>query len=155
MIDKQKQLEIILSSNPFNQDLGEHTWIRNISDIKTYQETWEEEGEIYGITPDFSKEDAINALKRGIITVYSSYPIKQGTFVTPSKMEAQNYAGSNKVYSLTCKTSDIAWIDPTQGQYANVKIKESNGLIRITEKDLRKIVNESVNKILKEINFAR
>lgn len=155
MIDKQKQLEIILSSNPFNQDLGEHTWIRDISDIKTYQEAWEEEGEVYGITPDFSKKNAIDALKSGVITVYSSYPIKQGIFVTPSKMEAQNYAGSNKVYSLTCKTSDVAWIDPTQGQYANVKLKESNGLIRITEKDLRKIVNESVNKILKEINFAR
>jgi hypothetical protein len=155
MIDKQKQLEIILHSNPFNQDLGDHTWIKSVSDIKTYQEAWEEEGEIYGITPDFSKENAISALKNGIITVYSSYPIKQGIFVTPSKMEAQNYAGGNRVFSLKCNVDDIAWIDPTQGQYANVRIKEDKNmnrkLIRLTEGDLHRIVEESVNIILNEV----
>lgn len=34
---KQKQLNIILKNNPVNDDY--HTWIRNIEDIKTFEET--------------------------------------------------------------------------------------------------------------------
>lgn len=34
---KQKQLNIILKNNPVNDDY--HTWIRNIEDIKTLEET--------------------------------------------------------------------------------------------------------------------
>ena len=60
------------------------------------------------------------ALKTRKITVYSSYNIKPGTFVTPSKMEAQNYAGSSKVYFKTVNLEDVAWIDPFQGQYAKI-----------------------------------
>jgi hypothetical protein len=59
MVDKKRQFEIINANNPFDSNLGEHTWIRSVSDINTYEEVWEDEGEIYGITPDFSREDAI------------------------------------------------------------------------------------------------
>jgi hypothetical protein len=61
------------------------------------------------------------ALKSGRITVYSSYPIENGVFVTPSKMEAQNYAGKNKVYSKTVPLSNVAWIDAIEGQYTETE----------------------------------
>ena len=154
MVDKQKQFELITNGNPFNPELGNHTWIKDVSDIKTYEEVWQEEGEIYGITPDFSEKDAINALNSGRIVVYSSYPIKNGTFVTPSKMEAMSYAGSNKVYSKVVSLDDVAWIDPTQGQYAKTNIVENKTrmkkIIRLTESDLRQIIENSVRRILKE-----
>ncbi len=72
-------------------------------------------------TPDFTEEDLQNALETGRVTVYSSYPIKDGIFVTPSRMEAQNYAGEGKVYSKTVALEDVAWIDSLQGQYAKVE----------------------------------
>jgi hypothetical protein len=154
MADKQKQFELITNGNPFNSELGNHTWIKDVSDIKTYEEVWQEEGEVYGITPDFSEEDAINALNSGRIVVYSSYPIKNGTFVTPSKMEAMSYAGSDKVYSKVVNLDDVAWIDPTQGQYAKTNIVENKKrmkkIIRLTESDLHQIIENSVRRILKE-----
>ena len=154
MADKQKQFELITNGNPFNPELGNHTWIKDVSDIKTYEEVWQEEGEIYGITPDFSKKDAINALNSGKIVVYSSYPIKNGTFVTPSKMEAINYSGNHKIYTITANLNDIAWIDPVQGQYANTNVTENKKymkkIIRLTEGDLRQIIENSVRRILKE-----
>jgi hypothetical protein len=154
MVDKQKQFELITNSNPYNLELGNHTWIKNVSDIKTYEEVWQEEGEIYGITPDFSKKDAINALNSGKIVVYSSYPIKNGTFVTPSKMEAINYSGNHKIYTITTNLNDIAWIDPVQGQYANTNVTENKKymkkIIRLTESDLHKIIMGSVKRIIKE-----
>lgn len=154
--NKERQFAIINKNNPFDPNLGSHTWITSPSDIKTYEEVWEEEGEIYGITPDFSKEDAENALRNGMITVYSSYPIKQGIFVTPSRMEAQSYGGNGKVYRKVVRTSDIAWIDPTQGQYANLnEDKIMKKVIRLTESDLHNMVKESVKRILKETRFGR
>ena len=154
MVDKQKQFELITNGNPFNSELGNHTWIKDVSDIKTYEEVWQEEGEVYGITPDFSEEDAINALNSGRIVVYSSYPIKNGTFVSPSRMEAMSYAGSDKVYSKVVNLDDVAWIDPTQGQYAKTNIVENKTrmkkIIRLTESDLNNIIECSVKRILKE-----
>ncbi len=66
-----------------------------------------------------------DALNSGKIMVYSSYPIEQGIFVSPSKMEAESYSGTGKVYSKEVNLTDIAWIDPTQGQYAKVSNKYS------------------------------
>ena len=153
MVDKEKQLQLIIKNNPFNPNKGNHTWIRSLSDVKTYDEVWEEEGEVYSITPDFSKEDAIRALKTRIIRVYSSHPIKNGVFVTPSRMEAENYGGC---HSIIANVDDIAWIDPWQGQYANTNLNEEKvnkpmkQIIRLTESELHKIVKESVQRILKE-----
>ncbi len=65
------------------------------------------------------------ALDTGKIKVYSSYPIEQGIFVTPSKTEAKSYSGTGKVYSKEISLEDVAWIDPTQGQYAKVEGKYS------------------------------
>ena len=117
---KQKQLEIIKNNNPVNDDY--HTWIRNVEDIKTLEETindsdWSDYDEY---NPDLSRQDIENAIDSGKITVYSSYPIKQGIFVSPSKMEAESYSSNGKVYSKEVNINDVAWIDPTQGQYAKV-----------------------------------
>lgn len=117
---KQKQLDIIKSNNPVNDDY--HAWIRNVEDIKTLEETindsdWSDYDEY---NPDLSRQDIENAIDNGKIMVYSSYPIKQGVFVSPSKMEAESYSSNGKVYSKEVNINDVAWIDPTQGQYAKV-----------------------------------
>ena len=117
---KEQQLEIVLKENPMRDDY--HTGIRTIEDIKTYQEALQEDldGEIQNLSPDFKQADLEKALNTGKMIVYSSYPIEQGIFVTPSKMEAQYYAGKGKVYSKEIDLTDVAWIDTLQGQYAKV-----------------------------------
>lgn len=122
---KQQQLDIINKSNPMQDDY--HTGIRNVDDIKTLKETlqdsdWSDYDEF---NPDLTRQDLEKALETGKVTVYSSYPIEQGTFVSPSRMEAESYSGNGKVYSKEVNISDVAWIDPTQGQYAEIK-KSSN-----------------------------
>lgn len=117
---KGKQLEIIKNTNPILDDY--HTGIRNIEDIKTFDEVINDDGESFA-WGDFSKEDAEKALKDGKVTVYSSYPIKQGTFVLTSRIQAEEYAGErgNRVYSKTIPLDSVAWINGDEGQYANVK----------------------------------
>ncbi|MCI6191178.1 MAG: hypothetical protein MR691_14835 [Clostridium sp.] len=121
---KEKQLNIILKNNPVNDDY--HTWIRNINDIKTFEETLQDSDykEYYEAGEDFDETYSANmakeALETGKITVYSSYPIEQGIFVSPSRMEAESYSGNGKVYSKEVNLTDVAWIDPTQGQYAKI-----------------------------------
>lgn len=122
---KKKQLDIINKSNPMVDDY--HTGIRNINDIKTLQETlqdsdWSGYDEF---NPDLTRKDLQDAIEDGEIIVYSSYPIEQGTFISPSRMEAESYSGNGKVYSKKVKLNDVAWIDPTQGQYAKIDAKYS------------------------------
>lgn len=120
---KEQQLDIILKNNPAEDDY--HTWIRNVDDIKTFEETlqdddwagWEESG----FDPDYDADMVKEALETGKITVYSSYPIDLGIFVSPSRMEAESYSGNGKVYSKEVNLTDVAWVDPTQGQYAPVE----------------------------------
>lgn len=111
---KSKQLDTILQANPMTD--GYHTGIRTVDDIKTYQEVFA--GGAVDVAPDFTAKDVVKALDTGKITVYSSKPIEVGGFVTPSKMEAKNYAGGGKVYAQEVGTSDVAWIDEIEGQYA-------------------------------------
>lgn len=117
---KQKQLDIIKNNNPVNDDY--HTWIRSVEDIKALEETINDSDWIgYDeYNPDLSRKDIENAIESGKIIVYSSYPVEQGIFVSPSKMEAESYSENGKVYSKEVNISDVAWIDPTQGQYAKV-----------------------------------
>lgn len=122
---KTKQLNIIQKSNPMADDY--HTGIRSIEDIKTLEETlrdpdWSDYNEF---NPDLTKNDIEQAIKSGKITVYSSNPIEQGTFISPSRMEAESYSGDGKIYSKEVNIDDIAWIDPTQGQYAKVNKSET------------------------------
>ena len=113
---KERQLAIIQNSNPMQDDY--HTGIRSTSDILSAKEAFGNEDEFAG-TPDWTYEDAQNALSDGKVTLYSSYPIENGVFVTPSKMMAQDYAGGGDVYSITAPVDNVAWIDDTEGQYAS------------------------------------
>ena len=117
---KQSQLDIINENNPADESLGEHTWIKSVDDIKNFDEAMSEYGEDENLAPDYTADMARKAKETGEITVYSSKPIGNGIFVTPSKMEAKNYAGEGRVYSKRVRTSDVAWIDGMQGQYAKV-----------------------------------
>lgn len=110
---KRKQFEIIQKSNPMRDDY--HTGIRSPEDIKTAKEAFGEDEFIY---PDFTKEDADKALKSGKITIYSSKPIKEGGFISPSKRMAQDYSGGGEVYSQIVGVDDVAWIDSSEGQLA-------------------------------------
>ncbi len=119
---KQKQLDIINETNPAPNTYS--TWIRTVDDIKTLAETLEDEDWDYEeFNPDLTRTDIQNAIESGEITVYSSYPIKNGVFVSPSRMEAESYSGNGRVYEKTVDINDVAWIDPTQGQYAKVDVK--------------------------------
>ena len=117
---KEKQLDIIKKYNPMQDDY--HTGIRNIEDIKTLQEAINDSDYIdYDeFNPDLTRQDIENAIRSGMITVYSSYPIENGVFVSPSKMEAESYSGDGKIYSKEVPINSVAWIDPTQGQMATV-----------------------------------
>lgn len=125
---KEKQLELINKKNPAPNDYN--TWIRTTNDILTADEAFKEafqDGEMY---PDFTVEDMQNVLDSGEVTVYSSYPVKEGIFVTPSRMNAESYSGDGKVYSKKVNASDLAWIDQGEGQYAPVKfMRNNNGTI--------------------------
>lgn len=129
---KEKQLEIIQNNNPVEDDY--HTWIRNIEDIKTLSETLEDSdwSDYDEFNPDLTRADIDKALETGKITVYSSYPIEQGIFISPSKMEAESYSADGKVYSKEVNIEDVAWIDPTQGQYA--KVESNNNISKLEDR---------------------
>ena len=154
---KQQQLDIIRKYNPMTDEV--HTGIRNIEDIKTFEETlqdpdWSEYVD-KGFAPDYTGEMVEDALNTGYITIYSSYPIENGTFVTPSYMEATTYnSPDGQIHSKEVKLSDVAWIDPTQGQYApienTIKYSLSNESInQKVEKALQKSSYKAINMATK------
>jgi hypothetical protein len=112
---KQKQLELILKTNPAFNNVS--TWIRELSDVLDFDEL--------DLSEDFTEDYTVpmmnEAKQKRKIKVYSSNPIKSGNFVTPSYMEAKAYAGSKKIYEAEVDLDDVAWIDVGQGQYAKVK----------------------------------
>lgn len=116
---KKAQAELIMKINPpFNNYA---TWVRTEADVKTFDELQEEfaEGDF---TPDWTRDQYNYALKNRKVKVYSSKPLVNGNFVTPSFMEAQAYTGkSNKVYTAWMDVDDIAWLDGGQGQIAKLK----------------------------------
>lgn len=121
--NKVEQYKIIQATNPMTDDY--HVGIRKPSDIKTWKEvldTDKKDGENFA-WGDFSRKDAENALRSGKITIYSSYPIKQGVFVSTSKVQSEQYAGGTgkKVYSKVVPLSEVAWISGDEGQYAKLK----------------------------------
>lgn len=88
-VSKEAQYAAIEKANPMKDNV--HTGIRSVNDIKTYSEAMQNESDII-LAPDYTMNDALYAESKGTVTVYSSKPITTGTFVTPSKMEAQTYA---------------------------------------------------------------
>ena len=110
--------KIVKDNNPVGDDY--HAWIRDENDIKTFKQAYDDDGG-GDLTPDFTEAMAKKAIDSGEITVYSSKPIKAGSFVTPSKMEAKSYAGSGKIYEEKLNLNDISWIDGLQGQITRNK----------------------------------
>lgn len=119
--DKVEQFNIIQATNPMNDEY--HTGIRKPSDIKTWSEVLKDSDNSQFLWGDFSRKDAEKAMQSGKITIYSSYPIKDGVFVSTSKAQSQEYAGGagNKVYSKTVSLSDVAWINGDEGQFARIR----------------------------------
>lgn len=139
--NKQKQLDIIQKNNPMTDDY--HTGIRSVEDIKTFDEAInDEESFVYG---DFSKEDAEKALEKGKVTVYSSNPIEQGSFVSTSQNMAKDYAGNGKIYSQEVDLKDVAWINGDEGQYAKVENISEKRNYKIDEKVEEYIKNNEKN----------
>ena len=130
---KQAQLDIIKKHNPMQDDV--HTGIRKVEDIKSFDEVLGEsrknQAEYGELTyPDMNIDMMESAAESGMITVYSSYPIEQGVFVTPSYMNAQDYAGgSGRVYQATVPVDDVAWIAEDEGQYARVETEPMRPMI--------------------------
>ncbi|MEX6113856.1 LPD7 domain-containing protein [Providencia stuartii] len=144
---KQAQLDIIKATNPMKDDI--HTGVRSVVDIKTFKEAMDD----FSGTPDFTKEMAEKSLKNETITIYSSKPIEQGTFVTPSKIEAESYAGGGTVYSKEVNIKDVAWIDSVEGQYA--KVPEMKAIMDSDKADSKMIHQEQTsNQENKPIYFV-
>ena len=124
---KKRQLDKINKENPMLDDY--HTGIRSIDDILTFREAVEQarregdEGgwETLSAYPDVSNETLERAIESGKITVYSSHPITDGVFITPSRMQAEEYAGGGRVYQKEVNVDDVAWITTDEGQLAKVK----------------------------------
>lgn len=126
-LDKTSQLQKILETNPADDELCYHTWIREIEDILTFQEAVHADfgnDLSRGFIPDCTAEDIRRALTTSKITVFSSKPIINGNFVTPSAMEAASYSGTGMIYTATVDIRDIAWIDSGQGQVATDNVIE-------------------------------
>ena len=121
--DKVEQYKIIQKTNPMNDDY--HTGIRKPSDIKTWEEVLKSKDDQF-TWGDFSRKDAEKAMQTGKITIYSSYPIKNGVFVSTSKAQSQEYAGGKggRLYSKTIPLSKVAWISGDEGQFADLDDKE-------------------------------
>ena len=126
---KNSQFQIIQETNPAPEE-SNYVWIRSPKDIKSFDEVVTDDGESFS-WGDFTIEDAKKALHRGTVTVYSSYPIKNGVFVSTSYQQALDYAGgdASKVHSRKVALDSVAWINGDEGQYAKVKNKNTNKII--------------------------
>ena len=136
---KERQFELIQNNHP-KEDWDYQTWINSVDDVKTYQEAVDDDR---AGAPDFDDADIDRAMKTGRVRVYSSHRIRIGTFVTPSRMEAENYAGSKNVYSKTVPLTDVAWIDSLQGQFAptsggRASVEVENRNVEMSEEDARR-----------------
>ena len=147
---KERQFELIQNNHP-KEDWDYQTWINSVDDVKTYQEAVDDDR---AGTPDFDDADIDRALKTGRVRVYSSHRIRIGTFVTPSRMEAENYAGSENVYSKTVPLTDVAWIDSLQGQFAPTSdgraSVEVSGINNRTAAELRREYERQMQEYQKE-----
>ena len=131
VLRKNKQNEVIQRSNPMGDDY--HTGVRGVEDIRTMREAISEaraegaEGgwETLSSYPDVSNAMLEEALRSGRVRVYSSKPIEAGVFVTPSRMQAEDYAGGGRVYSKEVSVDDVAWLNTDEGQLAPEAMSEA------------------------------
>ena len=141
---KEAQLRKVVAANAMED--AYHTGIRSVEDIKTFEEVYnisKREAENGGYDelasyPDITNDMIEQALGDGHITIYSSKPIEDGAFVTPSRMQAEDYAGGGRVYSMEVPLEDVAWINLDEGQYAKVEKaqKEHRDTSKLEVKDM-------------------
>ena len=120
-LTKAQKAERIIKTNPMVDDY--HTGIRNVEDVLDFNEarqyTLDDIGDVSSY-PDVTKEILDNAAKTRKIRLYSSRPFSVGSFVSPSKMQAQDYAGNGKIYEDVFDIDDIAWLNADEGQIARL-----------------------------------
>lgn len=126
---KYAQFALTQANNPMLDDV--HTGIRSVEDIHTLEETLNDE-RLLVTEPDWEEEDIRRAIEDNQVTIYSSKPIQDGTFVTPSRMVAEDYAGGEMVYEKTVSPDKVAWIASDEGQYADTDHYNGNILFSIT-----------------------
>lgn len=119
-----EQMRTVTRKNPMQDDY--HTGIRSREDVKSYDEILKEaesaHKEFGSLTyPDMDIDMLREAGRTGMITVYSSKPIEPGNFVTPSRMNAEDYSGGGKIYTKRVPVGDVAWISEDEGQFAPVE----------------------------------
>ena len=144
---RQKQWEIIQKTNPKEEGTNS-TWVDKPEDAKTFYEVNHKDSDYpfnENYSDDWTVKDKMNVEATGKITVYSSYPIEDGNWVTPSKEEGLSYAGSGKLYSATIDPRDIAWVDAGQGQVAHIsdELKEVIDLSTKAETQVQNIDNKT------------
>lgn len=137
--EKIKQFQVLARTNIITDSY--HTGIRTVDDIKTFEESVSEFDE-FGAYSDYSESDARAALDKGEITVYSSYPIKEGTFVSPSKEMAAMYSSNGRVYSKKIPLSDVAWISAEEGQFTGPVSGSAD--LRITKTEFDNMVEGAI-----------
>lgn len=120
-LSKAEKLKVISKNNPAPDDF--HTWIRTEDDILDFptarRYTLEDIGDVSSY-PDVTKEMLDEAERTGKIRLFSSRPFSLGGFVTPSQMQAKDYAGKEKIYEGIFDIDDIAWINGDEGQIARM-----------------------------------
>lgn len=121
-LSKDEKLKVILANNPMLDDY--HTGIRKVEDILDFSDarkwTLDDIGDVSSY-PDVTKEMLDEAERTGKIRLYSSNPFTIGSFVTPSKMQARDYAGNGNIFEDIFDIDDIAWINSDEGQIARIK----------------------------------
>lgn len=114
VLSKEQKFKAITKANPMLDDY--HLGIRSVDDVRDLGEVLDDFG-----NPDITRDMLENALKNDNIRVYSSRPIKVGTFVTPSRMMAKDYAGKGKVFELDVSPDDIGWLNGDEGMVARLR----------------------------------
>ena len=154
--NKQMQFDIISNTNPMQDEY--HAGIRSENDIRTWNEVLnlDDDSEGQFAWGDYTRDDALRDQEKGTVTVYSSYPIENGNFVSTSKIQAEEYAGGpgSKVYSKEVPLNEVAWINGDEGQYAKVEnnnipaVMEKEPVIKAREKRTTKI-NNNIEQAIK------
>lgn len=135
-----EQMRTVTRENPMLDDY--HTGIRSREDVKSFDEILKEaesaHKEFGSLTyPDMDIDMLRDAGRTGMITVYSSKPIEPGNFVTPSRMNAEDYSGGGKIYTKRVPVGDVAWISEDEGQFAPVE-ENRDGKARMMAKRSRR-----------------
>lgn len=122
---KQAQLEVLQNADVTDEWLEP---ITSAEQIKTYAEAVAADRAEFGTGVDFDLEAAEQALSSGEITVYSPRAITAGSFVTPSRVNAEDMAGGGgRIYSMTVPLDAVAWTDAWSGQYTGKMEGINNG----------------------------